>query len=350
MTDSRKTGKLKWRWAGAIEPNFWEPGLIDGLVERGSMWIMYGASGSGKTAMAVDVAGAVALGLPWRDHDVQKGLVVYVAAENHFSTGYRIWAWRQQHKVPHGAAPADFPLLVTESKVLLGEGTVAELVGLVEEAAKEAGMPPVLVVLDTLARTMEGDENSTKDMNNYVHWADALKDATGATVLIIHHTGKIESRGARGSSALKAATDQEWEVFRGDDEAPGAARGVKMSKMREGSEEGRVYGFRLEQVVLGANKLGRPVTTVVAVIGDPPVRGAGKMAEFAELAVAYIRGQGGRATLVELKEAIGAISNGKPDAERKAWDRLAKKHLRALPGGYLGIPLELEDDGHDEGS
>lgn len=331
----RKTGRIKWRWAGEIVPNFWEPGLIDGLVEQRSMWIMYGASGSGKTAIAVDVAGRVARGMTWRDHAVQRGLVVYIAAENPYSTERRIWAWRKAMDVPESAAPADFPLVVIESPITASETAAEELKAVVNEVSAEAGLPVALVVLDTLARTMEGDENSTRDMSNYVHWADAIKDATGGVVLIIHHTGKDEARGARGSSALKAATDQEWEVFRGSE----GARGVKMSKMREGSEEGRVYGFKLEQKSLGLNALGTMVTTVIAEPGPAPAAAAaGKLAQHGALAQAYVRGQGGRATLEELKQELGQISTGKANSEGRAWKRLVATYLRALPGGYVGLP------------
>ena len=71
---------------------------------------------------------------------------------------------------------------------------------------------PVLVVIDTLARCMiGGDENSAKDMGLFVASCDRVKGATGATMAIVHHSGKSGSS-ERGSSALRAACDAMIEV------------------------------------------------------------------------------------------------------------------------------------------
>jgi hypothetical protein len=69
-----------------------------------------------------------------------------------------------------------------------------------------------LIIIDTLHRNFTGDENSAKDMAILVKNADKLKDQTGATILIVHHSGKTNKGEARGSSALKAALDVEMQV------------------------------------------------------------------------------------------------------------------------------------------
>lgn len=328
----RQTGPLKWHWVSDIEPDYWVPGLIDGLIDRHSMWIMYGASGSGKTAVAVDVAGHVAAGLPWRGHKVQQGLVLYVAAENAHSTKRRLWAW-QRAKGQTGP----LPWVIVENFKRLDQEAVGLLVALVVAAGQESGAAPVLIVIDTLARTMNGEENSNTDMSRFVDLADSLRDVTGASILIVHHTGKDAAKGARGAYALKAATDHEWEVFR---EGEQENRGIKVTKQREGTEEGHVYGFKMKSHRIGENALGRHVTSPVAVEADPPLRGAGKLAEMAEVAKAYIRGQGGRVTKEELRDTLGQLSTGRPESERKALNRLIKANFRELPGGYIGLPLE----------
>jgi RecA-family ATPase len=54
---------------------------------------------------------------------------------------------------------------------------------------------------------MDGaDENFAKDMNTLIKNVDRLRHATGASVMLIHHTGQKGDR-ERGSSALKAAAD-----------------------------------------------------------------------------------------------------------------------------------------------
>jgi hypothetical protein len=64
-----------------------------------------------------------------------------------------------------------------------------------------------LIVLDTLARCIPGaDENSAQDVGRAVAAIDRIRAATGATVLLIHHTGK-NGDSERGSSALRGAAD-----------------------------------------------------------------------------------------------------------------------------------------------
>ncbi|WJV63015.1 AAA family ATPase [Pectobacteriaceae bacterium CE70] len=62
--------------------------------------------------------------------------------------------------------------------------------------------------------------NAAKNMGAFIQGYDAIKAATQATVLIIHHSGKDQDKGARGSSAFRASLDVEFNVSReGDDGA-----------------------------------------------------------------------------------------------------------------------------------
>ncbi|RNI20619.1 AAA family ATPase [Paracoccus pantotrophus] len=89
-------------------------------------------------------------------------------------------------------------------------GAVAEL----REAIAALPEPPILVVLDTLARNFGGgDENSTKDMSAFIAAADSLKaDHADCAVLIVHHSGHAEKQRARGAMALKGALDVEYRL------------------------------------------------------------------------------------------------------------------------------------------
>jgi hypothetical protein len=109
---------------------------------------------------------------------------------------------------------------------------------------------------------MTGNENAPDDMGRFVAACGRLREAGETHVLVVHHSGKDMARGARGHSCLRAATDVEMEVTKG--EGGGA---VRVSKNRDG-EEGTSYGFTLEQVELGANAKGRMVTTCVAIAAE----------------------------------------------------------------------------------
>ena len=70
-----------------------------------------------------------------------------------------------------------------------------------------------LIVIDTLAYAMAGgEENSAKEMGVAVDGMQKLRNEVGASILLIHHSGKDRSKGARGSSVLKAAVDTEIEI------------------------------------------------------------------------------------------------------------------------------------------
>src|SRR5262249_48369835 len=71
------------------------------------------------------------------------------------------------------------------------------------------GLPdkPVLIVFDTLARCfVGGEENTARDMGRLIANVDRIRVETGATVLLVHHTGLKKQR-ARGHTALDGAAD-----------------------------------------------------------------------------------------------------------------------------------------------
>src|SRR6516225_11927406 len=76
-------------------------------------------------------------------------------------------------------------------------------------ALGQLASPPRLLILDTLARCFgAGDENSTGDMGVFIASLDRLRaDFPQLTILIVHHSGKDDTKGARGSTALKGAAD-----------------------------------------------------------------------------------------------------------------------------------------------
>jgi hypothetical protein len=106
-------------------------------------------------------------------------------------------------------------------------------------------------------------------MGAFVSSCDRIREASGGHILVVHHSGKDQARGARGHSSLRAATDGEWEVVKNNGE-----RSVTVRKNRDG-EEGDTFGFKLEIMELGLNARGRMVTTcIVAAAVAPAAKGA----------------------------------------------------------------------------
>lgn len=120
--------------------------------------------------------------------------------------------------------------------------------------------PSGMIVLDTLARCFGGsDENAAKDMGAFIQGCDHIKAETGATVLVIHHSGKDLDKGARGSSAFRAALDVEFNVRR---EGEGGALVLSCTKMKD-SEEPTTRAYDLSPLNLYIDNDGEEVNSLV---------------------------------------------------------------------------------------
>lgn len=154
--------------------------------------MIFGASGSYKTFYALWLALEIA----------QTQGVVYVAAEGSSGLAARVDAWLAYRKIPDPHIT-----FICREINLLDPASVTELVGEIKKL-----IPAVsLVVFDTYARCMEGDENTTKDAGAVVRNCAKLQRDLKATVLLIHHTGK-NGNSERGSTALRGAADVMIEV------------------------------------------------------------------------------------------------------------------------------------------
>jgi hypothetical protein len=177
------------------------PALIEHFYTRNSTGIKFSPPGVGKTALLLDQMAHVALGRAWEGHAVHSGHVVYVCAEGQAFLPERLEALMLKLKVE------DIPRLhILPVRVQLLEPRTVP--GLLATFTKDLPEPPVWVAFDTVSQTAGGaDENDANDMRDYVNALDRIREATGAFVDAIHHTGKDGSRGARGSSALHGNLD-----------------------------------------------------------------------------------------------------------------------------------------------
>jgi hypothetical protein len=240
--------------------------FVEGLLTERAMSVVYGPSNCGKTFFMTDLSLHVATGRPWRGREIEPGGVIYCALEGGHGITNRVAAFAKAHglegyEVPFATVPAALNLREPEA------GDQAKLAATIKVAAEEMGGPVKLVVIDTLSRALAGgDENGSEDMGAVVAAADKIREVVAAHVCFIHHSGKDESRGARGHSLLRAATDTEIEVSRPDSTSPSVAR---VTKQREMEIEGE-FVFRLDVVELGTNRRGKPVTSCVVRHDDGP--------------------------------------------------------------------------------
>jgi hypothetical protein len=221
--------------------------LIKGLLYRQGLSVLYGPSNTGKSFAALNIAHHVAKGLRWNGRKVSKGRVLYLAAEGGAAFLNRVAALDQPEL---WVLPA--PL------TLVGDGALGrELVDVALHLTAVGGAPFDLIVVDTLARVMGGeDENLAPAIAKLIRSLDYIRRATGAHVMLVHHSGKDGSRGARGHSSLRAAIDTEIALTRGD-QGPIA---MEVTKQRDGPT-GDKFHFTLLRAVLGKDQDGDDVTT-----------------------------------------------------------------------------------------
>ena len=228
--------------------------FVEGLLGAGQLSVLYGPSNCGKTFFINDLCLHIAQGKSWRGREVDRGGVLYVAAEGAFGIRNRIAAYKQHYEIED-----TIPLTILPSTVnmLDTKADVEKLIRTIQYKAQELGNIS-LIVLDTLARVMAGgNENAAEDMGMLVINCDRISQTTGAHVCLVHHSGKDESKGSRGSSSLRAACSTEIEIKKSGDVSI-----ATVTKQREMEIDG-VFAFSLDVIDIGINERGKPVTSCV---------------------------------------------------------------------------------------
>jgi len=240
---------------GAIHRNTDTPYLVKEIIPSGGLTVVWGSPKCGKSFWAFDISMHIALGLEYRGKRTAHAPVVYVALEGGKAFHNRVEAWRQYHQVPN----ANF-FLVTDRLSLIEDHPY-----LIEDIRFQTmGMsPPGLVVIDTLNRSLDGSENSDKDMADYIKAADAIRLYFGCAVMLIHHCGHNDER-PRGHSSLRGALDCEIAVTRHPDSNSIV---TNVHWMKDGVEGNQTFS-KLEVVELGLDEEGDPLTSCVVIEVD----------------------------------------------------------------------------------
>jgi len=216
--------------------------VIKHFIPAQSLCSIYGPSGSYKSFLAVSWACHIATGRTWAGKKVAAGAVLYVVGEGGVGVPRRIRAWEQLN-----GQQADNLYLVNRPVFPVRSSEVNEVLLAARQVETECGLPVRLVVIDMLARCFGGnDENDARDMGAFIEGCDTIKQKTGATVLVVHHSGKDEAKGARGSSSFRAALDAEFNVKR---EGEGKALILSCTKMKDAEEpERKAYDLRTAEL------------------------------------------------------------------------------------------------------
>jgi hypothetical protein len=342
-------------FARDVDVNVASIDVVKHLLPAGAVAFLYGPSTAGKTFLTLDASFRVALGKEFLSRRTRRGAVLYVALEGSAGFGKRIKAAEGLHGDP-GNYFARLKSLVTLGRSPKAEADVARIIANARLLAKQAGSHVALIVVDTLARALAGDnENEAAAISAVVSQANRIASETGAAVLIVHHPGKDQERGMRGSYALFADGDV---VIRVEREEGTDLRTVVLEKAKDG-EEGPVGAFTLDRVVLDQDADGDDITSCIVRYVEalrerrakqPPAHTAAGKA-LNELDHILIEGGGTPAhghrripdgvMLIRREDWRAAclakgLSSGDPDSERRAFQRAVDQLLALSCVGTYG--------------
>lgn len=177
-------------------PNF----VLEPFLVRNALNLLFGASGSYKSFIALDWACCIASGQSWHGTSVEQGPVLYIAGEGSGGIPKRLDAWAKARRVPLPDEMTWIP-----EPIPLRDGSAVEWIC---EYLAGWESPPALVVVETFARALAGgNENSSDDVGTLIAGLDRIRVETNAAILITHHTGWEHVGRERGWSGFPAALD-----------------------------------------------------------------------------------------------------------------------------------------------
>jgi len=222
--------------------------VVKNVLPKAGLAVVYGESGSGKSFWALDICAAIARGEPWRGNRVQKGKVAYVCAEGAGGMRSRLRAYSNHTGVPLQELDIG---VIPDAPNFMQVQDVKDLILSIQAFGKTS-----VVVVDTFAQVMSGaNENAGEDVGKALEHCRQIHKYTGALVVLIHHSGKDSSKGARGWSGLRAAADAEIEITRNEDAA-------LVTKMKDGAD-GAAFGFKLVTVKVCEDEDKEDITSCV---------------------------------------------------------------------------------------
>lgn len=256
--------------------------LVKGLIPRPGVTLIHSAPGVGKSFMALDLALSLGMGeKTWCGHRLAtETRTLYVYSEGAGRLWKRRDAWLQRHGLELDALrgrvqiiPRNLPL----NRGRYDDEAFDELAKLMK--AQKIG----LLVIDTWATSNVGsDENSVRDVGIGLDRVIRLKEEAGCAVVLVHHDNK--TGGYRGSSAIDGVLDARLHLQRTGRQGDRTLK-VMIEKQRDDAELVEWHA-RLDQVQLGLDDDGDPITSVVFTHVEEADQAAKRVYDMAQVAQA----------------------------------------------------------------
>ncbi len=319
--------------------------LVKNYLERDSMMMLVAEAESLKTFIILSLGFCVASGMSWFGNLIkQSGTVFYVCGEGKNGLARRLKALELHHDI----LIKDIPLFVSsQPAAFLDKDGSKVVVEAIEELVEQHGQP-VLIIVDTLSRNFGcGDENSTKDMSQFIRVLDTeLRGKYKSAIAICHHVGLNAKDRGRGSGSMRGALDFEYLVTKNENDT----RTMKSLKCKDHAAPMPIT-FRPQEIELPGwidEDTGAPLTSLVLIQtkDDGQTKAAGVRLSGQRLIAFNILSECIRDAQKDLSEMDmnltkihvddwrdacyrGGISSGDANAKWRAFDR-ARKELMNL--------------------
>jgi AAA domain len=254
-TDARTPKKPKFKLTPFNDIKFEtaDEWLVKKLLPRKGVAAIYGASGSVKTFILLDLLLYVALGWPWAGRRVVQTPTIYIAAEGAAGLRKRKIGW----ELAHDGLPDIVPFHLIEVAPNLGAGAsdLKELIASIEAA----GIKPGAIAIDTVAQSMGvGDENNT-GMVQFAANITALANHFGCLVAAVHHVGLGDEKRLRGHSSFLGALD----VSILSERKEGALSATLTVMKLKDEESAHKFTVHLTRIAIGKDSDGEEVSTLI---------------------------------------------------------------------------------------
>ena len=243
--------KLSFASAGDFLDKSYMQWRVQDFLPATGVAMIYGASQSGKTLLGIDLAGAVLNGRDWLGQPTEKAPVAYAALEGPEGFRDRVKAYAKHHGKN---SLADLKVLDKTFSL-----TDRDHLDVLIKQLRAIGYREGIFIIDTLSVVAHGDLNQNSFGSEVYRACKRIVDAVGGLVLLVHHTGKDEDKGAKGASSITQHIDTILKV-----EDRRGMRAVKIEKQRDGDTSQKLR-FAVKPVAIGQDDRGKTVTSVIAV-------------------------------------------------------------------------------------
>ena len=172
-----------------------EPIIDNGILLDGTILIIVGPAKSKKTFLTQNLALSIAMGNDFAGFKITKPkkVLYYLAEGGYFPNRERL------RKMAENISPdntENFLIAFPPYMLINHKENYDEICKTIKELDAE------VVIFDPLIRFHDVDENSATGMSEVLGIIRQLIEKLGISVILVHHTGKVQSKGGRGSSVI----------------------------------------------------------------------------------------------------------------------------------------------------